>query len=225
MTPPLDRQAIGQIESAFALTFTPYEVHILRDTNLDPYEAQHRTLLHVALNPCQCPACGRIICQRSAAGMTLITTPATVRPDDGYACPACQTPLTWHLAITGGQHFTVTADAAKLAALDDAERRLLRAAVTVQAPNGGTLTFILDREYTVRFTEPGKPARVLRGRFMRSHRAAASPPQIVFDVDPAGQSPARTETISPAWVTAAHQVAADPGLRHPARAGDGPAPS
>jgi hypothetical protein len=130
------RPTPDQLEALFGFTFTAPERHLLtavRDT-LDPYERQHRYLLMMALQGCECPVCGYLLCQRSAGG-PVITVPATVRPDDDYRCPSCQTGLTWHLGLIGGsQWFTVTDPQAlqNRLALADAERRT--ATVTVTGP-------------------------------------------------------------------------------------------
>lgn len=148
---------IRQAEDLFGFTFTQHERILLTTPARDPYDDQHRILLLMALQTCSCPACGLLICRRSAAGLTLFTVPATVRADDDYACPGCKVQLTWHLGMSGSQWFTVTRpdavalDAAERAASDDD-----RPPVTVLLPGGGSVTLRLGREYVIRHTVSGE---------------------------------------------------------------------
>jgi hypothetical protein len=118
--------AIDQLERLYDLRFTPDETHLLAPAGqLDAYDVHRRRVLLGALQTCLCPVCGTIICQRSAAGMPLLTCPATVRADDDYTCPDCEAALVWHLTpLSGAQWFTAVSSNA--AALADAERRFPR---------------------------------------------------------------------------------------------------
>jgi hypothetical protein len=114
--------AIDQLERLYDIRLTEDECHLLAPAHqLDAYDAHRRRVLLGAFQTCLCPACGHILCQRSAAGMPLFTSPLTVRADDDYSCPDCAVALTWRLEpLSGSQWFTVISDAAALAA---AERR------------------------------------------------------------------------------------------------------
>jgi hypothetical protein len=101
--------SLEQIERVFGFTFSDAERRLLAipDSLLGHLDGQRRYVLAMALQTCECPACGYLLCQRSAAtgGFDLETS----TPDDAYACPHCKAGLTWHLAlIAGGQWFTVT---------------------------------------------------------------------------------------------------------------------
>jgi hypothetical protein len=114
MTTPEPRtsQAIEHAEQLYGFRFTePERLWLTTSTELlSPYERQWRFILQAGLTTCQCPACGYLLCQRSAAGGPLTTTPATVRHDDDYHCPNCHAGLTWHLGLFGGaQWFTLNA--------------------------------------------------------------------------------------------------------------------
>lgn len=103
--PPLD-----QIEALFAIELDSTERELLTTPTdlLGIHERQRRYVLMMALTTCQCPACGYLLCQRSAADAPF--DPAASTPDDAYACPHCHAGLTWHLGVIGGaQWFTLTA--------------------------------------------------------------------------------------------------------------------
>jgi hypothetical protein len=99
-TPPaLPRARLTDTEQLFGITLTEVE-RMWLTTNpelLAPYEQQHRYLLIMALQPCTCPGCTYVLCQRSAAVEPF--DPSTSTPDDGYACPNCKARLTWRLGV------------------------------------------------------------------------------------------------------------------------------
>jgi hypothetical protein len=107
--PPGRALGLDQIEGVFGFSFTPAERQLLtmRKDLLGVRDGQRRYVLQMALQPCECPRCGYLVCQRSAATAPYSTDTST--PDDAYACPYCQAALTWHLGLVGGaQWFTMT---------------------------------------------------------------------------------------------------------------------
>ena len=102
----------AQLAARYGITLTDAETALLTTSQLlqDHLEAQEAWLLSQALSALQCPACLRETCQRA----TLTDPEAWHRdslppyPDDGYRCPHCKAGLTWHLAFTGPQFFTLT---------------------------------------------------------------------------------------------------------------------
>jgi hypothetical protein len=101
---------ISQAEQLYAITLSDGEWTLLQtpDPLLGHRDSQRLYILAMALQPSRCPACGYILCQRSAC--TQAWNPDTSTPDDAYACPNCKAGLTWHLGMIGGaQWFSLTA--------------------------------------------------------------------------------------------------------------------
>jgi hypothetical protein len=103
------RATLEQIEHVFGFAFTAAERQLLTTPKdlLGVRDGQRRYVLAMALQTCECPACGYLLCQRSAATGAYDLEKAV--PDDAYACPHCHAGLTWHLGLIGGeQWFTLT---------------------------------------------------------------------------------------------------------------------
>lgn len=102
LTPDLDRLA-----ALYRIELTAQERFLWASSPrlLTPLDQQRAYLLGRSLAPMQCPACGGLICVRSASGPDDIDG---VYPDDAYSCPFCQARLTWHLSVTGTTWFTLS---------------------------------------------------------------------------------------------------------------------
>lgn len=120
--PPLTAAELDALAARYeGLEFTAAERHFLTDPltgwNTDPLDRQRAYITRLALEPLQCPACHAATCRRAAATAWDL---AGAVPDDAYKCPACGTPLTWHLDITGRSWFTTAAPlVARKASRDD----------------------------------------------------------------------------------------------------------
>jgi hypothetical protein len=113
--PRLHQMTAAELAEFYSITFTPRELDLLNGGSTaepeylrDPLDAQRIAVLRLDLTPVPCPACGLVICRRSA----YTGDPDPDRPggwnDDANACPHCKAKLTWHLSIVGEQWFTLS---------------------------------------------------------------------------------------------------------------------
>lgn len=110
---PLTEDQLHHLSKLYSVSFTETELHLLTTptssgrsrSGLTGLESQRAYLLHLALEPMECPACHGITCLRASALNPDANGSGHGTGDFDYACHHCKAKLRYHLGLIAGEQW------------------------------------------------------------------------------------------------------------------------